>query len=121
MRYYKSIDRDTTLPDPGSSPLGPRLITRQDHEAIVASTDVHALAMLRGYLVSYMGVLGLASVALVSMGVSVWFERADALLWASVVFIASLGSIIQTRRRAAQWGSIVQARIDQLLAEQGKR
>lgn len=117
MSYYKSFDRDPSLPDPGSSPLGPRLITREDHEAIVASTDLHALAMLRGYLTSYMGVLGLASIALVGMAVAIWFDRDNGLLVASFLFIASVGSIIQTRRRAAQWRSIVQARMDQLLME----
>lgn len=121
MRYYKSFDRDGTLPDPGSSPLGPRLITRADHDAIVASTDLHALAMLRGYVASYMGVLGLASIGLVAMAVSAWLGRDDGLLWAAVVFVVSLGSIIQTRRRAVQWRSIIQARMDELLVERASR
>lgn len=121
MSYYKSFDRDPSLPDPGSSPLGPRLITRADHDRIVASTDVHALAMLRGYLASYMGVLGLLTAGLVGMGVAAWWGRP---MWVAVAAGASLvsaGSVIQTRRRATQWRSIVQARIDELLAAQVRR
>ncbi|PKQ25781.1 MAG: hypothetical protein CVT64_08790 [Actinobacteria bacterium HGW-Actinobacteria-4] len=114
MSYYKSYDRDRTLPNPGSSPLGPRLIKRSDHDAIIACTDVHALAMLRGYLRSYMGVMGLLIMSLVgTIGALIYGYDLWA-LGAAAVFVASAGITIQVRRRATQWLSIVEARIGEL-------
>jgi hypothetical protein len=114
MSYYKSYDRDRTLPNPGRSPLGPRLIKRSDHEAIIACTDFHALAMLRGYLQSYGGVMGLlVASAVATLGAVIYAEDLLALITA-VVFVACAGITIQVRRRAVQWLSIVDARMGEL-------
>lgn len=114
MSYYKSYDRDSTLPNPGGSPLGPRLIKRSDHEAIIACTDVHALAMLRGYLRSYMGVMGLLIMSLVATVGALLYGYDWWALGAAAVFVGSAGITIQVRRRAVQWLSIVEARMDEL-------
>ena len=118
MSYYKSYDRDSSLPNPGSSPLGPRLITRKDHNAIVACTDLHALAMLRGYLRSYMGVLGLLLLSVVGALAALVRGEETWVLIALAVFLGAVSVVVQVRRRATQWLSIVQARIDELLAQQ---
>lgn len=109
-------ERDPRLPDIGSSGLGPRRLTPAAHDAIIAAADVHALADMRGYVRSYAAVSGgviLMTAAFAIAAVLGWTYVAvgAAVVWAPLVMV-----VLETRRRARRWESVISARIDQLLA-----
>ncbi len=116
MNYYKSYHRDPSLPDPGGSPLGPRLISQEAHEAVAACEDLHALAMLRGYLSSYFGVAGMVVISSGGLVVAALLGAQLLIIGFALALVVSVMVVMQVRRRARQWHSIVQARMDQLIA-----
>lgn len=105
------LDRHAGLPDLGVSPLGPKALTNADTDAILACEDVAAVAELRAYARSYLGVAGMAlvnAVATVAWGLA----GRRGLMAASAAGAVVSGSIVlEARRRARQWESIADARL----------
>lgn len=112
VSHYRDVD--PSLPWMGGSSLAPRRLTRERAEAVMASSDAFALALMRGYARSYAGALGgavqgtAAALALALVG-----RRREAA-------VAALGAgacalvVVETRRRARQWEAVIEARQAQL-------
>ncbi|MDN4481582.1 hypothetical protein [Demequina muriae] len=105
------LERDASLPDMGRSPLGPVPLTRRYTDAILACDDVAAVAELKAYARSYVGVAGMAlvsSVATIAFGLA---GRRGATAGAAVTAIMSGSVVLEARRRARQWEAIADARL----------
>ncbi len=105
------LERKAGLPDMGISPLGPVGLTNSDTDAILACEDTAAVAELKAYAGSYLGIAGMViitSVAAVTLG----------LLGKRVATVVSAGSaivtgslVLESRRRARQWQAVADARL----------
>ncbi|WP_152650633.1 hypothetical protein [Demequina aurantiaca] len=119
MASHRYREVDPSLPDVGKSAGGPKEMTLDDAKAIMASTDVLALGLLHGYLRSYAATAGaimfapaIAAIALVLGWTGV-----------AIIFFALFGMaawvVMEARRRARKWESVVSTRIAQLTASPG--
>ncbi|WP_062133455.1 hypothetical protein [Demequina aestuarii] len=105
------LERDAGLPDMGRSPLGPVPMTSRDTDAILACDDAAAVAEMKAYARSYVGVAGMAlvsSVATLALGLS---GKRGATAVAATAAITSGGVVLEARRRARQWEAIADARL----------
>ena len=118
MASHRYREVDPSLPDVGKSSLGPKNPTLDDARAIMASTDLLALALMLGYVRSYAATSG-----------AIMFSpaiAAIALVWGwpvvATVFFAVLGlsswTVLEARRSARKWEAIVSTRIAKLTAAQ---
>lgn len=110
------LERNVALPDMGSSGLGPRTMTATDARAIMACTDLAALARMRGYARSYFATAG--GIVLGAAGTVVGClvrRRAVALVSVLAASAATLVTI-EARRRARQWESVIDAAIARAVA-----
>ncbi len=106
---YREVD--PSLPWMGASPLGPRRLRLTDAEAVMASTDPVALALMHGYARSYAaatggGVLSIAAAAALGL---VGRRREAALAALSAGWCAAI--VVEARRRARRWEAVIEARL----------
>ncbi|WP_296664403.1 hypothetical protein [Demequina sp.] len=110
-------DVDPTLPWMGASSLGPRRLTREAAVAVMACADPLALALMLAYARSYAAALGgvvqgsAAAVALGLLG-----HRREAAFAAAGAGLSAL-VVVEARRRARQWESVIGARLASLPAD----
>lgn len=102
---------DPALPWMGASPAGPRPVTTDDAATVQACENVAALGLMRGYARSYFGPAGGIVLGVAGLAVGAVTGRARvALLGVGMAALAGLGTI-ETRRRAREWESMIDARI----------
>lgn len=105
------LERNAGLPDMGRSPVGPVGLTSSDADAIMACEDTVAVAELKAYAGSYLGIAGtviITSVATVAFGL-LGKRGPTAASAMSAIVTGSL--VLESRRRARQWQAIADARL----------
>lgn len=105
------LDRDAGLPDMGTSPLGPAPMTSEHTDAILACTDVAAVAELKAYAASYAGIAGMAVVSSVATVATGLLGRRGLTLASAGLAIMSGSVVLEARRRARQWEAVADARL----------
>ncbi len=110
-------DVDPSLPWMGASLLGPRRLTRDAAAAVMASDDGLALGLMLAYARSYAAVLGgvvYGSAGAAALGLL--GRRREAAVAAAAAGLSAL-VVVEARRRARQWESVIGARLSTLRAE----
>ncbi|WP_152649842.1 hypothetical protein [Demequina oxidasica] len=118
MASHRYREIDPSLPDVGKSSGGPKEMSLDDARVIMAATDLLALGLMHGYLRSYAATAGaimfapaIAAIALILGWTGV-----------AIVFFALFGMaawvVMEARRRARKWESVVFTRIAQLTTAQ---
>lgn len=105
------LERNAGLPDMGRSPLGPVPLTNSHTDAIMACEDTAAVAELKAYAKSYVGVAGMAlvsSVATIALGLT---GKRALTAGAAATAISSGSVVLEARRRGRQWEAIADARL----------
>ncbi|MFN3866285.1 MAG: hypothetical protein ACK4MD_06180 [Demequina sp.] len=105
------LERHAGLPDMGRSPLGPVGLTSSDTNAILSCENTAAVAEMKAYARSYVGVAG---AALVSSIATVAFGLAGkrGMTAASAAGAIVTGSVVlEARRRSRQWEAVIDARL----------
>ncbi|MFW7415275.1 hypothetical protein [Demequina sp. SO4-18] len=105
------LARNAGLPDMGMSPLGPVPLTNGHTDAIMACEDTAAVAELKAYARSYMGVGGMviaSTVATVAFGFA---GKRGLAAGAAATAIASGNLVLEARRRGRQWEAVADARL----------
>lgn len=108
------LQRDASLPDMGSSGLGPRTMTARDVEAVMACDDVAALGQMSAYSRSYFATAGGIVFGAVGAVAGILIGRRHLAVVSAALAGASTLVTIEARRRARQWDAVVQARLTAL-------
>lgn len=104
-------ERKAALPDMEVNGLGPRAMTAEDVDAVMACTNAAALAQMSAYARSYFGTAGGIVLGVAGATVATLLGRRSLAIASAVgAATAALGTI-EVRRRARQWDAVIQARL----------
>ncbi len=111
------LERQARLPDVGAAPTGPRPLTSEDIDAIIACTDLAALADMRGYIRSYFATAGAIVMGAVGVVVGLILNQRKVAVGSAITTGAAAVNVMEARRRARQWESALDAAISRLTAD----
>lgn len=116
MASHRYAQVDPSLPEVGRSATGPAEMTLDDARAIMASTDLLALGLMLGYARSYAATAGAIMFSPAVAGIALILGAPTV----AVVFLGIFGLtswlVMEARRRARKWESVISTRIAQLAA-----